>query len=310
MDKTDFLRLIQMARKNAATERNITSVWQKSGLFPIEPQIVLDKLGLEVPSPDPESPPEVTVTSSIGDTVTVSFTPRNARQVNEIVQQIKAGNPDPTLAEKLGKACNTALAASTLLKSTNDDLVKADERKKDKTKRGQGHWGEARIMNLDVVEERKESLVKAAMEKHMRSWSHLQPSLFEDKKKGRSPVKKKAAIPLTPGPLLPLTPLPPLTFRVPPQPERDHSPAPPSERDETPSPPLERDETPPPEASSQQQQRGSRGRGSGNGSGRGRGSGKGGRGKKEVMKKVVEEVVVEEEVVFSRTGRPIKPKRW
>ena len=30
-DKTDFIRLIQMARKNAATEKNITHAWQKSG---------------------------------------------------------------------------------------------------------------------------------------------------------------------------------------------------------------------------------------------------------------------------------------
>lgn len=115
MDKTDFIKLIQMARKNAATEHIITRAWEKSGLFPIQPQIVLNKLGMQAPEPEQFNPPEVTVTSSAGQALTVPFTPRNTKQVNKIVQQIKAGNPDPTLPEKLGKACNTALAATTLL---------------------------------------------------------------------------------------------------------------------------------------------------------------------------------------------------
>ena len=157
-------------------------------------------------------------------------------------------------------------------------------------------------MNLKVVQERKAIFVDKQYKAFIRSWSHLGPGLFEDMKRGRSPVKKKATIPPTPGPLILLTPLAPLTFRIPPQPERD----------ESPPPQPERDEIPPPQASSQQQQRGGRGRGRGSGSGSGRGGrgGRGGRSRKEVVEKVVEEAVVEEEVVFSRIGRPIKPKKW
>ena len=64
IDKTDFLRLIQMARKNVATEINIKHSWQKSGLFSIDfegffmesflidPQVVLDRLGLKLLEPE------------------------------------------------------------------------------------------------------------------------------------------------------------------------------------------------------------------------------------------------------------------
>lgn len=137
MDKTDFIRLIQMARKNAATEKNITHAWQKSGLFPVQPTIVFDKLGLQIPQS--KSPPEVEVAASNGDSISIPFTPKNVKHVNLLVQQIQAGNHDPALPEKLGKACNSALATSILLRITNDDLRKVEQRKKDKAKRGQAH---------------------------------------------------------------------------------------------------------------------------------------------------------------------------
>ena len=47
MDKPDFIQLIQMARENAATETNILQAWQKSTLYPIQLQNVVDKLGLK-----------------------------------------------------------------------------------------------------------------------------------------------------------------------------------------------------------------------------------------------------------------------
>lgn len=146
-------------------------------------------------------------------------------------------------------------------------------------------------MNLTIINERKEKEAekeaKKASEAHWRTWNHLGPGLFEDIERGRSPVKKKATIPPTPGPLRPISPLAPPQFRVPPQPERD--------------------ELPPLQALSQQ--RGGPSRSSGRGNGRGRGergerAGRGGGGRKGVVEKEVEE-----EVVFSRSGRPIKPKK-
>ena len=115
MNKSDFIVLIQMARKNAATEKNIKHSWEKSGLFPIKSQIVLDRVGLKIPEPPKSSPPDMTVTASNGDSISMTFTPRNVKQVDQLVQRIKAEDQDLELPEKLGKACSSALASSILL---------------------------------------------------------------------------------------------------------------------------------------------------------------------------------------------------
>lgn len=99
MDKTDFIRLIQMARKNAATEKNIRHAWQKSGLFPIQPHVVLDKLRLK-PLEEPleeafedssEELPSNTLTDVIAttpnsdDSILLPRTPANVKQVDALV---------------------------------------------------------------------------------------------------------------------------------------------------------------------------------------------------------------------------------
>ena len=281
---------MQMARKNAATEENIRHSWQKSGLFPIKPQLILDKLGLQVPQTDSELSVPI---ASNGDSISIPMTPANTKQVDQLVAQIKAGNHDPALPEKLGKACNLALANGILLNHTNNDLIKADERKKDKAKRGQANWGEARIMNMDVVQQRKDDHANKQFKQECRNIGHLGPALFKDDWK-RSPTKKsptkksptkksstkkKTTVLATPGPLTPFIFAPP---QIPPQTSL-----------QTPS-----------KALSQQQQRGG-GRGRGK---RGRGSQRGRGGSRS---RVVEEKVVEEEAVpvFSRSGRPIRPKK-
>ena len=81
----------------------------------------------------------MTVTASNDDFIFILFTPRNVKHVNQLVQQIKAGNYDLALPEKLGKACSSAMTTSTLLTIINNDLIQAEQRKKDKAKRGKGH---------------------------------------------------------------------------------------------------------------------------------------------------------------------------
>lgn len=298
MDKVDYIRLIQMARKNAATHTNITHAWQNSGLFPIQPQVVFDKWGLKAPEPrpgtppitafnGPDTPPAMTVTASNGDSISMSFTtPANVKEVNQLVQQIVAGNHDPVLPEKLGKACSSALANNTMLRITNTDLINVDQRKQDKIARKGTHWGEVRIMNLEVVEEREDKFSADQLAKELTKMCKLGPDLFEDTKRGRNRRKTTAGpstsgpVPPTPGPLIP-------AWLDPPQvsPERQTSP--------------------------QRPRRGHRGGARGGVRGSARGGVKGGArgGKKAMTKEVV--VVEEEEVVvkYSRSGRPIKPKK-
>ena len=77
----------------------------------------------------------MTVTAFNDDSISVIFTSRNVKQVNQLVQRIKAEDQDPELSKKLGKAYSSALAFSILLQKTNNQLLKAEQRKEDKVKR-------------------------------------------------------------------------------------------------------------------------------------------------------------------------------
>ena len=65
------------------------------------------------------------------------------------------------------------------------------------------------IMTLELVQERLDNIAAKEFEKQFRSICHLGPAIFEDMKRGRSPIKKKATapptiVPPTSGPLMPL----------------------------------------------------------------------------------------------------------
>ncbi len=108
------------------------------------------------------------------------------------MQQIKTKNPNPTLPENLRKAYNAALANNILLKSTNNDLIKIDERKKQRANRGQAHLRQAHLLNKETVNKRQQHEANKQFEKQFKSMCHLRPSLFV-KTKIRSPVKKKTS---------------------------------------------------------------------------------------------------------------------
>jgi len=76
IDKRDFISLYQKAREIALTSKNIQSAWVKSGLFPLDPTIVLQK-SPAVTKPRPATPSELTITSSDGAFFSVPFTPKN-----------------------------------------------------------------------------------------------------------------------------------------------------------------------------------------------------------------------------------------
>ncbi len=48
--------------------------------------------------------------------------------------------------------------SDTLLKIIKNELITADQRKKDKAARAQAHWGNGKIMNLEVVPQRKDDI--------------------------------------------------------------------------------------------------------------------------------------------------------
>ena len=156
MDKNHFLQIIQMARKNAENIHNITSAWERSGLFPGNPQLIIQKLGLEKLKTRPITPPDITLRGSDGKSISLSLrTSVNIKDVDQILEKIKKDENDDdfTLIDKLGKACSSAIANLLLAQETNNDLIKIDKRKKDKVSHSIAHLNQGQIMNLEVVQQ-------------------------------------------------------------------------------------------------------------------------------------------------------------
>ncbi len=287
-----------MARKNTATEKNIKHSWQKSGLFPIDfetfpidPQVVLDRVSLKLPEPEsrPTTPP-------VMESDDVPVTPTTAEQVDRMIQQIKAGDHNPTLLDKIGKACNTALTSNTLLRVTNNDLRKAQKRKEDRDNRGQAQYGDALLMNLDFVQQRKDKQVTKQKEREykqqqrqkkqadrqfeqqFRSMCRLEPDIFAERRGdegGSNSAKKKTLAPPASGPLTSLVLNPPGPSELPKQ---------------------------------QQSQRGESNNRAGKGGKAGRG-GRGGNVTQKSQKEPQKEVLHQEEARFSSRGRLIIAKK-
>ena len=75
-------------------------------------------------------------------------------------------------------------------------------------------YHKSQYYGFELVQQRLDNLAAKQFEKQFRSICHLEPAIFEDTKRGRSPVKKKATAPPTTtpptsGPLTPLNLAPP-----------------------------------------------------------------------------------------------------
>ena len=157
--------MYQKARVKVMTSANIKSAWTKSGLLPLNPAIVLEKLPSR--NPRPNTPPELRLTSSDGvSSFALSFTPSNSAKVDVLIHRIaKHNNKDLQTFKKLAKACTSAIARSQCQEFTNKTLLEVAERQHEKTTRARGHYGDARVMNNEVLEERAQLAVSKAARK-------------------------------------------------------------------------------------------------------------------------------------------------
>lgn len=158
VDKVDFLNLYLPARKKAFTDKNIRSAWRHAGLYPYQPNIVLNKwfpqYGPRDPSCErPITPPDasITIQGSNGDVVKLLLqTPADVTQVDKFVRLHK-GDIRPTDFEKLGRACKLAIANKTLVEFDNQCLVAAAQRKKERNSRKKDHYGNARVLGQEHI---------------------------------------------------------------------------------------------------------------------------------------------------------------
>ena len=83
------------------------------------------------------------------------LTPANTQQVQQLLQHATQGEISNLVLNKLGKAAIRAMADSSIQSITNIELVELNRRRMEKANRSVAYYGNARIINLDMVKERK-----------------------------------------------------------------------------------------------------------------------------------------------------------
>jgi hypothetical protein len=195
VDKVDFLEILQEARAKAFTEPIIQSAWQKVGLSPLNPAIILDTF-----QPRPITPiqkPTLTYTSSSGSTLQVGLTPRNAKDVETLVSRVLEGeNLGPVIAfeiKKLQKFAMEMMANSTIQNSTNKELLgqlkKEDDKKKRVAAGDETLAGYGRYMGAEVLQTRHDWGAQKHFDETWKSLSKIGIELIGVSRVAKAPLK-------------------------------------------------------------------------------------------------------------------------
>ena len=195
IDKCDFIKLYQAAKQQIARPEVIASAWAKAGLFPLEPSIVLDKL----PKRRQITPPQQLVRAEDKKTIYLK-TPNNAAEVMALLDGIREHQAQGlALTGKLAKACIKAMTESSIARLTNDEIIKAQKRKKQRADRTHEHYGDGMVLTLEMAEARdtakKDENMQKDLMKAFKSLAGIAPDLFNENL-STSPRKR---IPTTPA---------------------------------------------------------------------------------------------------------------
>ena len=119
----------------------------------------------------PITPPEGTIIRLSKDGETrIILTPGNILQVKRlcdkaIKERLKL-DPEEVL-QKVCKATCSAMAQSSIHNATNNELLELNRRKEGKANRTKGNWGTARVMNQEVIDQRKKDAAAKYTEKEV-----------------------------------------------------------------------------------------------------------------------------------------------
>ena len=165
VDKVNFLEQYQKARVSAFTILNIRKAWEKTGLVPYNPALILDQFPTSsAPSKSQAEHYSVTIRPSTPN-ATLNYsgpdrsgktliTPKTTLQVHSILKKAKEGEDVEVILEKVGKAANLAIAEATIQERTNADLLDLHHHKEKKKDRTKGHYGNAKILNSKLIRQR------------------------------------------------------------------------------------------------------------------------------------------------------------
>jgi len=138
------------------------------------------------------TPAEATVTYiDSKDDLEVVLTPANTSQVQQLIRQAVKGMISSQILQKMSKAAIRAMAESTIQNVTNQKLLELNRRKKQKSNRIESNYDTARVMNQEIVDERRENQRAKIWQKEVNSLLRLGPELFTSKP---PPTRKRAVV--------------------------------------------------------------------------------------------------------------------
>ncbi|HEV7738334.1 MAG TPA: transposase [Chlamydiales bacterium] len=145
ISKRNFFKLFWPAYQKAFTAKNIVSAWLKTGIYPLDPTVILGALEpSNLPSEQSDLPPEERPSSG-SSSANTAISHNDWRKLRAMVNDVVAGQN----LEKEKKLLNTVVGLSTdnaLLKARLEGLEQALNDEKKKRKRGKGLFEELRAI--------------------------------------------------------------------------------------------------------------------------------------------------------------------
>jgi hypothetical protein len=155
VDKTDFITFYQKAKQSVGRPEVINSCWKKAGLFPINPELVLAKLPTKPLNERPLTPPEQIAMLIAQQKPGVIETPANSGDIQNMINNLRGDYVQGLVAiSKLAKAATLAYTEAFIARKTNEDIIVAQQRKKQRADRSHEHYGEGLVMTLEMAQAR------------------------------------------------------------------------------------------------------------------------------------------------------------
>ena len=224
VDKVDFLEQYQKARASAFSILNIRKAFEKTGLLPYNPDRILDFFPTTPSSTPPKSKSQaeqysVTIQPATPRRGTLSYsgpdgshekllTPATTLQVEQMMKRALQGKDVEARLRKISKAAKLAMAEVTIQERTNADLLELHQRKEKKANRSKGHYGNAKILNQELLLRR---LADKEWNKEWIAMRVLGPIIFEESRAAKKRYQTAIATltSLLPSPQKPSQPAPP-----------------------------------------------------------------------------------------------------
>ena len=147
--KETFLQLLYHARNDAFTQHNIASGFKKTGLYPFNPELILQTLR-------PITPPAAILRDSNGNGVEISVDcPNTAARIDKLVADIRGGSQDKTLVAELCSIAVETVAKKNLAYRQCSEIIEKDKQRRHKGK-SKKNCGEAKVLTVGEIREEEE----------------------------------------------------------------------------------------------------------------------------------------------------------